>query len=365
MLTIVYLKHARTVLSVCMILTFADLPQARVPCANSIVDEIAVTSAPLKGALSKGAPAPLGLGDDCLAREFATGASALRGLGDNPSTCAFASNVALPAFPLAAFENMSTGKALLALGAVLFIITILNINARRKRLGQTPKRKDAERLDRKAEALRRELEALVVELSEFSRQANGQVDTRFAKLEHSIRDADERIAELTALLEAAGVAVPKRNRSMQFDGRSATDDADGAVPSPSQGEGRGEGFDARAGSAFARGQLLSQNGGLSTTHPTGSGGAGSVPIGARHSEDADIDDSIMAANQEAAAGVRGGQQPIQAGAKNNAGRTEPSGDRDEQICALIDKGLTVADVAERLRCSIGEVELVLNLRGRG
>jgi len=340
MLTIVYLKCVRTAVSVCMILAFAGIQQPRVQSADVFVDENSVTSTPPKGA------------------------PALPGLGDNPSTCALASNVSLSAFPLAAFENMSTGKALLALGAVLFIITILNINARRKRLGQTPKRNDAERLDRKAEALRRELEALVVELSEFSRQANGQIDTRFAKLERSIRDADERIAELTALLQAAGIAVPKRKESMQSSGAASTDDVVDAARSTSQGEGRGEGVDISAGDTRARGQHSLQDGGLSTTHPTASGGAGAVPFADRHSEDADIDDSIMAANQEAAAGVRGGQ-PQQPGAKSDVGRIEASGDRDEQICALVDKGLTVADVAERLRCSIGEVELVLNLRGRG
>ncbi len=360
MLTFVYLLRSRAAAPACLVLALTST---------------AVAGAPIKSAAIPGAQAHRGLGDNPLKRTGTKANSALRatqagapaplGLGDYSRARYFNSTILRTTHPLAAFEGMSTGKALLALGAVLFIITILNINARRKRLGQTPKRKDAERLDRKAEALRRELEALVVELSEFSRQANGQIDTRFAKLEHSIRDADERIAELTALLEAAGIAVPQRKRPTQLSGNATTENADDLTPSPAQGKGRGKGFNISVGDAPARGQRPPQNGGLSTTHPTGSGDEGAVPIEAEHSEDADIDDSIMAANQEAAAGVRGGRKAQRVADSAQQQELTSSLNRDEQICALIDNGLAPADVAERLNCSIGEVELVLNLRGRG
>jgi len=341
MLTFVYLLCSRAVAPACVVLALTSTADAGAPIPGAPATDDAVL----------GAPAPMGL-------------------GDNPHARDLISTLLRTTHPLAAFEDMSTGKALLALGAVLFIITILNINARRQRLGQSPKRKDAERLDRKAEALRRELESLVVELSEFSRQANGQIDTRFAKLEHSIRDADERIAELTALLEAAGVAVPERKRPTQFGGTATIDDAGDLAPSPLQRVGRGEGFNISVGDVSARGQHPPQNGGLSTTHLTGGAGVtgprgGATGAGNEQDHYESTDDSIMAANQEAAAGVRGGRKAQRASDDSDQQELTSSLDRDEQICALIDNGLAPADVAERLHCSIGEVELVLNLRGRG
>ena len=47
--------------------------------------------------------------------------------------------------------------------------------------------------------LGRDLEQLVVELQELSRQISAQIDTRFAKLEAAMRDADHRIAVLSRL----------------------------------------------------------------------------------------------------------------------------------------------------------------------
>jgi len=45
----------------------------------------------------------------------------------------------------------------------------------------------------------REMQNLLVELSEMSRQMTAQIDTRSAKLDALIREADEKIAELRAL----------------------------------------------------------------------------------------------------------------------------------------------------------------------
>jgi len=53
--------------------------------------------------------------------------------------------------------------------------------------------------------LRRDLEALMVELQELSRKISAQIDTRFAKLETVIRDADRRIAVLERLNRQADV----------------------------------------------------------------------------------------------------------------------------------------------------------------
>ena len=47
--------------------------------------------------------------------------------------------------------------------------------------------------------LHRDLDALLVELQELSRRISAEIDTRFAKLEAAMRDADRRIAVLNRL----------------------------------------------------------------------------------------------------------------------------------------------------------------------
>lgn len=47
--------------------------------------------------------------------------------------------------------------------------------------------------------LKHDLEALMVELEEFSRSVSAQIDMRFAKLETAIQDADRRITALNRL----------------------------------------------------------------------------------------------------------------------------------------------------------------------
>jgi hypothetical protein len=52
-------------------------------------------------------------------------------------------------------------------------------------------------------ALERDMQHVIVELSDLTRQMSAQLETRAAKLELLIRDADERIAELRATHAAA------------------------------------------------------------------------------------------------------------------------------------------------------------------
>lgn len=53
---------------------------------------------------------------------------------------------------------------------------------------------------------RRDVERVMVELDQLARQIHGRIDTRFAKLEAVIRDADQRIDQLSRLLrETKGV----------------------------------------------------------------------------------------------------------------------------------------------------------------
>lgn len=59
-------------------------------------------------------------------------------------------------------------------------------------------------------AVEREMQNLLVELSDMSRQITAQLDTRSAKLDALIREADEKIAELRALSEGQPNVAPSR-----------------------------------------------------------------------------------------------------------------------------------------------------------
>lgn len=93
---------------------------------------------------------------------------------------------------------------LLPLSAILFAILLLMSSMRRRSRGRPEPRQGPTargRLEPGSEQanLCRDLESLMVELQELSRKISAQIDTRFAKLEATIRDADRRIAVLTRL----------------------------------------------------------------------------------------------------------------------------------------------------------------------
>ncbi len=89
---------------------------------------------------------------------------------------------------------------------VVAVILLMSSLRRRQRLREqepprsTPLRDPSPARQPAPEAhLRRDLESLLVELQELSRKISAQIDTRFAKLEAAIRDADRRIAALNRL----------------------------------------------------------------------------------------------------------------------------------------------------------------------
>jgi len=86
------------------------------------------------------------------------------------------------------------------LGVVMILATLFLWRARTKR---TPSNAEARaglqgRLhnQRRVEQARDDIEELMVHLEEVSREICGQIDTRFAKLQHAIREADAKLAAL-------------------------------------------------------------------------------------------------------------------------------------------------------------------------
>jgi hypothetical protein len=143
----------------------------------------------------------------------------------------------------------------------------------------------------------REMSTLLVELSEMTRQLSAQLDTRSAKLEELMRQADQKIAEL----RAAGLLSPG-NQS--------------ALPPPA--------------------------GTPALPAPLGSGSADSPYAGL----------GLIPADN---AGVP--SRP----ALDARSQVDPS---HAAIYAFVDQGLSPQEIANRLGRPAGEVELILNLRGR-
>jgi hypothetical protein len=156
-------------------------------------------------------------------------------------------------------------------------------------------------------AQQRELEDAVIELDRLARQINAQLDTRFAKLETVVRDADERIDTLQRLLR-------------QSQGESTLD----VTVEASHGESDAAAGDARSHSAATG----------ADSNAAESGGRGSRKRAGASSEDAPRD-----------------------GAGSSRVSTPHA-----TVHRLADEGLSAAEIARRVQQPVGEIELILALR---
>jgi hypothetical protein len=106
---------------------------------------------------------------------------------------------------LSASESAGNGMTTLLL--VLCATVIMVVLLRRHQFRSTTRRemsRDQVARIRDQHKLRHSMDELLVELEEVSRRVGAQVDTKFAKLETVIRDADERIARLERVLGRQG-----------------------------------------------------------------------------------------------------------------------------------------------------------------
>jgi hypothetical protein len=93
--------------------------------------------------------------------------------------------------------------SLILLGGVAILVVLLTITTRRRAAdrGGSPREYLSEQLShvREQKGIRQDMEELMLQLEKLSREISSQVDTRFAKLEQAIADADARIAEMKRL----------------------------------------------------------------------------------------------------------------------------------------------------------------------
>jgi hypothetical protein len=121
---------------------------------------------------------------------------------------------------LSLFEGLLQDKRVVPLMVILSISVLLLWSARRRirERGRQEQRASAQREPpalapgEKAQ-LRRDLESLIMELQELSRKISAEIDTRFAKLEAALQDADRRIAVLNRLTRQTGESAAKPSPS--------------------------------------------------------------------------------------------------------------------------------------------------------
>jgi hypothetical protein len=90
--------------------------------------------------------------------------------------------------------------------AILGLLVVMRVTRRRLGAAQTSERKSVrERYQELAspQAVVRDMEEVMAELDQLSRQIHGRLDTKLARLEAVIRDADERIDRLARLVRSA------------------------------------------------------------------------------------------------------------------------------------------------------------------
>ncbi|HEV8603736.1 MAG TPA: hypothetical protein VGQ99_00125 [Tepidisphaeraceae bacterium] len=87
-----------------------------------------------------------------------------------------------------------------AIGALTIVFVVFRPSFRKK----DPLKQSGPQLSMSQQrSVEREMSNLLVELSEMARQITGQLDTRSAKLEALMQDADKKIAELKRLSSSA------------------------------------------------------------------------------------------------------------------------------------------------------------------
>ena len=102
-------------------------------------------------------------------------------------------------------SNPTTTWAILAVGVLAAVYIAFVRPMRNKKKDPLEKPAPEPGLARQR-AVERDMSNLLVEFAEMARQMTGQLDTRAAKLEALLREADEKIAEMRALAEGHSVS---------------------------------------------------------------------------------------------------------------------------------------------------------------
>lgn len=115
-------------------------------------------------------------------------------------------------------ELESIGWGLAAVGITLVTLSmVLGIRKKRKKMsGQVTARENLERYKAKGE-VRDDLERVMVEVEEMARRVASQLDAKSVAVERLLRDADERIARLEAVIDQLDAGTAHRHAATTAD----------------------------------------------------------------------------------------------------------------------------------------------------
>lgn len=285
---------------------------------------------------------------------------------------------------LAALDTGSTVWAALAdglnwqtpTGLMLFLLSIFGIAILRRKSVRTPTSRDytreaAARI-REQHGVKEDLETLMVQLSELARQLNGQMDTRYAKMEQALAEADRKIATLEALLRRAsggqnvdvivgdqgvepaakpvnGGPAGKTNKS-----RKASKQAKRPEKTERRAE-KAEGLVSGATGAPGKEASIQQERPASAE----AGSAAEMPGSAEQRQSSAA--RLQAPQAEPLTAAVTGSQTNAPGSKVTD-KTGTVDSRYGRIYSLADQGHSVVEIARQTGQTTGEVELILNLR---
>lgn len=110
-----------------------------------------------------------------------------------------------------------SGTATLLLGAVVFLLVYVVIRPMMRQKKKDPLAGGAGmRSLSQQRSIERQMETLLVELSDMARQMTAQLDTRSAKLEVLLHEADKTIARLKTAEQRAAVITPRYQSSESY-----------------------------------------------------------------------------------------------------------------------------------------------------
>jgi hypothetical protein len=125
--------------------------------------------------------------------------------------------------PLPLLSNLFSDGSLVPLAVALVAVFLLmsSLRRRQQRQPQRPPKPLRDPPAQHRQQTQRDLEELMVELQELSRRINAEIDTRFAKLESAMRDADRRISVLNRLTRQGAGNNAQEGSSASADTRHA------------------------------------------------------------------------------------------------------------------------------------------------
>jgi hypothetical protein len=120
-----------------------------------------------------------------------------------------------------------------AVFAAILTMVMISTRSRTQRNMQAPRHTARERYTSAKDQGKslREIEDVMLELDKLAREVHGRLDTRFAKLEVVIRDADERIAKLERL-----TGSPEPKSAPRVDVTLSEEQPDAPVPPPTMAD---------------------------------------------------------------------------------------------------------------------------------